>query len=855
MDQALAAIRASGSQLQRFVLDNGLICLVKEDHSAPVVAVQIWVGTGSIDEQEYLGAGLSHYLEHMIFKGTAKRKPGDITREINDAGGTINAYTSFDRTVFHTDMPSARWRVGLDVLSDAVMNASFPEDEWAREKDVILREFAMGRDDPQQVADRMLWETAFVAHPYRIPVIGFEDVFRTMTRQDLMVFFRRHYVPDNMMVVILGDIDSAEVAKAIRTTFAGFARRARAPVMHPAEPPQLAPRQARETGTYNLTRMNWAYHTVGLSHADAAALDVLATVTGNGQSSRLVQEIKEKAQLVHSISAWSYTPRAPGLFGFSATLDPKHERDVLPAIEAEVARWQRDGFSRDEVDKARRMVLTSSLSALQTMHGQANDFASGEFYAADPRFSETYIRRLDSITPDTLRDVARRYLAAENRTITILAPEGTGESTNRPAASSAPTMHRLAVAPAGIPLLVREDHRLPFVCFSVVMNGGLLSESEANNGITHLMSEMMVRGTGSRSALEIARTAESLGGSIGAFSGNNSFGLQARCMTPNADTFMELLADCLLHPSFPADEVEKEKVVQIAAIAEQYDRPFTIAQEALRESLFPGHPYRWSPLGTTNTVSAQSRTGLLEHYRRHVVAGNMVLAIFGDITPDAARALAERHLGRTPRDLPPAREFRASDPRLPARSVRRLPRQQAIILSGFRGVDLRDPRRDALEVLKTAMSGLSSELGDQVREKRGLAYYVGAYQRTDIEAGHFVIYAGTREDAVAGVEQIMSNEVARITREGLTDAELSRARNELIAAHDMSLQDNMELAMNCALNELYGLGYERVFDTPKRVAAVTGAAVREAAAAVLQTGRQAVSIVLPAAEPKAGGTR
>lgn len=258
-------LKASNQGICRLVLDNGLIVLLKEDRSAPLVAMQFWVGAGAIHEDENLGGGLSHYLEHMIFKGTPTRGPGQISKEIADAGGDINAYTSNDRTVFHATLPAERWQVGLDVLTDAIFNPAFPEDEWEREREVILREYDMGEDDPNRVFNKLAWETAFRVHPYRVPVIGWRDILVTMTRDDLMAYHRRHYSPDNMILAIAGDRPLAELETTVRERLADIPRRARQPEGIPAEPTQLAERVGRKTGAYEITRIAWVFHATDLA--------------------------------------------------------------------------------------------------------------------------------------------------------------------------------------------------------------------------------------------------------------------------------------------------------------------------------------------------------------------------------------------------------------------------------------------------------------------------------------------------------------------------------------------------------------------------------------------------------------
>ena len=841
----LHALRRSNEGVRRVLLDNGMIGLIKRDASAPVVAVQIWVGTGSVHEENHLGAGLSHYMEHMIFKGTPTRGPAEITKAIDEAGGEINAYTAQDRTVFHADLPGKNWKVGVDVLSDAVMNAVFPEEEWEREKDVILREFAMGYDSPEREMNKLLWSTAFRVHPYRLPVIGYEEIFRTITRDDLLAFFRRHYVPDNMIVAVVGDVEVAEVESYLRAVFQNFTRRTRAPVQVPQEPPQVAPREGRKTGAYEVTRGTLAWHTVDLSHPDAPALDVLAAVVGHGRSARLEVELKERRRLVHSIDAWSFTPREPGLFGLSFTCEPDQEADVLAALDEQLASWLTQPFAEEEIAKARRQTLVQELAQLQTASGQASSYASGEFYAGNPRFSEIYLQRLQAITPERLREVAARYLTPDNRSLAVLAPE------NPSAAAAAGEHHEPALnvqrleLSNGVPLIVREDRRLPFVYITAAFTGGLLAETETNNGAFALMSELLTRGTTTLTAEQLASEVETLGAGLSSFSGRSSFGLQGQALTSDINRLLDLLADCLLHPTFPLEELEKQRTLQLAGLRQQREQPMYVAQRALRETLFPHHPYRWDAAGQESTVSRLSREDMLALHAQYVGCSNMAISIFGDISAEEARALAESHFAGLPAGVGRVTHVDAEPPALPARKEQQEPREQAILLMAYPSFGARDARNDALSVLQKALSGLSSDLGIEIREKRGLVYFVGAFSLMALDPGFFAFYAGTQAAALPEVEQLINEQAQRLAKDGLREEEFRRAVEQLVAAQDMSLQNNADLATGCAINELYGLSYRYGLEQRERLERLTPQDVQRVAAQLLGADRQAVSVVKP----------
>jgi len=849
-DSALTILKQSNDRIQNFSLDNGMTLLIKEDHAAPVVSIQIWVGSGSIHEGNLLGGGLSHYVEHMIFKGTPSRKPGEIAKTIIGLGGELNAYTSLDRTVFFTDIPSRHWKTALDTLSDAVINAAFPEDEWQREKEVILREFSMGEDNPEHQIQELLFQTAYAVHPYRLPVIGLRDIFKSITREGLMDYYHRRYVPDNMVAVVVGDLNVQDAKESLTKAFSAFARKPIPPVFVPAEPIQTVPRQIRHSGPYKISRLMVAFHTVAISDKDAPALELLASITGGSQSSRLVQDIKENQKLVHDINASSFTMREPGLFVGGADRDPAKENEAMSAIQNAISSWAKTSFSRDEIEKARRIMLVGELTRLQTMHGQAASYAEGQLFMGDPRYAEAYLARLQAVTPADLQTVARKYLQPENRTTVILGPE-VKSTAALPAALNQPSEVAKKILSNGIPLIIREDHRLPFVYICAAFLGGVIAETEENNGITHMMSELLVRGTPNRSAPEIASTLEQLGIDLSPFSGYNSFGLRGQSLSGDANLLMDVMFDCLGQSSFPTNEIDKQKTIQLAAIEARKEQPMQVARETLDAMIFSGHPYRFSPIGGCESVARLDQTAIRNYYRRQLVSGNMVLSIFGDITTKEAEALAEKYTRRIRHDLAPARLSVSPKPSLPARIEKHEPREQCIVLFGFPGVGLADPRRDALLLLENAMSGMSSHLFETIREKRGLAYYASTSQRVGIDSGLFTIYAGTRADALPEVEKLFLSEIERVVNKGLEPEEIERARNMVTAEHDMGLQDNGNLAMVCALNELYQLGFDFEFTTQKRINAITPDQIKQAATSILSTNKLAISIVLPQTDTKA----
>ena len=307
---------------RKWVLPDGLTLIVKEDRSAPVASVQAWCGTGSIYEDDKLGAGLSHILEHMLFKGTKTQKASEIAQKIQDVGGYINAYTSFDRTVFWIDVPKDGVESAINILSDAMMNSTLPPEEYTKEQEVIRREFAMGFDDPDRMASLLLFATAYQKHPYRLPVIGEMEIYNQLTQEQVMQYYKSRYVPNNLTFIVVGDVDGEKIHEQLTNYFKNYPEKSLKPVFVPDEPPQLGLRQAHNEFPTELSRLSLAWHIPELTHPDVPALDLLSTILGEGRSSRLYRRVREQSGLAFSISAFSYTPGDPGLFGVDATVDP-----------------------------------------------------------------------------------------------------------------------------------------------------------------------------------------------------------------------------------------------------------------------------------------------------------------------------------------------------------------------------------------------------------------------------------------------------------------------------------------------------------------------------------------------------
>ena len=830
-------------------LDNGLSIIVREDHSAPVVSAQAWCMAGSIHEGKWLGAGLSHVLEHMLFKGTTTRPGSRIDQEVQEAGGYMNAYTSFDRTVFHIDVPNTGAKVALDVLCDIMQNATLPLDELAKEQQVILREMDMNTDDPGRRAARRLFETAYTRSPYRLTVIGYPDIFNELKPEDIRGYYQEKYSPNNVFYVVAGDVKPDEVVTQIREAYAKTKARALPPVVLPEEPRQTAPREVIEEAPIELGHFHFAWHIPELRHPDVPVLDVLAALLGHGRSSRLYQTVREQKGLVHALEAWTYSPGQPGLFGLSAMVDPDKFLAARDAMLEEVEKMKASAVPADELSKAVKQFVSATLATRKTMQGQAQDLGGSWLAANDLNFSQRYLAAVKRVTPADLQRVASKYLTPENRTLFSLLPAGTAPKPVLAAETSCDHPVQKFELANGLRLLVKEDHRLPFVEFRAVFKGGVLAETAQNNGVTQLTGKLLLKGTGRRSAEDIAREIESVGGNLDSYGGNNSFGVNAEVLSGDFQTGLDLLADVLLNPAFPTPALEREREVQLAAIRDQRDHLLQSASLAMRRALFGPAGYGLDALGTEASVQSIQVTDLKAFHAQLARPNNCVLAIYGDIATDQVKAAVERAFATWQPAPTPTVDCALWTGDSIKRVTETRDKKQAVLVIGYRGTTVRDADRYPLDLLHEACSDLGSRLFLRIREKLGLAYYVGAQNVVGLAPGYFAFYAGTAPDKAALVETELLKEAELLRAESLTPEELKRAKAKIIGQRKIARQDLGSFATANALDELYGLGYAYTDTEDARYEAVTGDQLQAVARKYLQPDALVISLVQPGSAP------
>ncbi len=844
--ESSALISFPPNTAQKWVLPDGLTVIVQEDHSAPVASVQAWCATGSVYEDQHLGAGLSHILEHMLFQGTKTRPANSIAQKIQDVGGYINAYTSFDRTVFWIDVPNDGVATALDILADAMMNSTLPPKEYTKEQEVIRREFAMGMDDPDRMATQLLLATAYQKHPYRLPVIGQIEIYNQLTRDQVMEYYKARYVPNNLTFIVVGDVNAQKVHDQLAAYFKDYPRKSLQPVYIPPEPPQLGRREAHNEFPTELTRLSLAWHIPEITNPDVPALDLLSTILGDGRSSRLYRRVREESGLAYGISAFSYTPGDPGLLGIDATVDPAKRDAALHLVLQIIGEIKKDGVRPEELTKAKKVVLSHQLNTLTTMRGQASDIGSNWLLTRNLNFSRDYLAAVQKVTPNDIRRVAQHYLTDENLTVTSLDPKGSRTAREEKAKPVEAGQIQKFELSNGLRVLVREDGRLPLVSINAVFRGGLLAETPETNGITRLMARCLLKGTKTRTAEQIADTIEAVGGSIGSNAGNNSFSVSAEVTQPDMKTALGLVSDILLNATMPEKAVAREKEVQLAGIKEDEEQLTTVARNILRDALFAHHPYALRSKGSPESVAHLSQKDLLAFRDRYLVAKNGVLAVFGNVKTEEVKQLLEKELGK----MKPGELALANPPSPPALEKKETveadrDKAQAVLMVGYPGASMFSPDRYALELIDEASSDLGSRFFIRIREKMGLAYYVGASEMQGLVPGLFAFYLGTDPQKLEPVKAALLDEIKKLADEGLTSEELARAKKKLIGQQQIANQSNDAFAYMTALDELYGLGFDHYKRLEEDVNAVTLDDVKRVAAKYFRDQPYVVATVRP----------
>lgn len=789
---------------------NGLTVLIKEDKSHPVVSLQYWVGTGSMNEGHWQGSGLSHLLEHLVFKGTENYSGQDLARKVQERGGHWNAYTSVNRTVYYIDGPAESWQIFLNLLTELVFCPTFPEEEVEREKEVVRREMAMYADDPDSVAYQLLMQTLYLKHPRRWPVLGEPASFDCLTRQDVLDYHASRYVPNNVVLSIAGDVDAAEILSHLELLVEDFKARPLNRELIPHEPHQFGSRTVRKEFAVPYSKLNLAWRLPCSGHPDTPALSALSSILGGGRSARFYEKFHDRLGLVYSIEVHSNQSESDeGAFTISMDVDRAQRDKVRDLVLQELRNLAEEDFMED-LKRVCKQTRVSRLRRRSSAAGVASEMGADWFGARNLNLSSEWQEAIERVTTEDLHRVCSTWLSAPNVTEVSLDPLGSNAVEEGGASSGAEAVMSEHVLGNGMKVVIREDHRLPLAYACLAFKGGCRAENEHDAGVTDLMSECLLKGTATRSAADIARFLEDIGGAINTSTGNNSLSVGCQILAEDLDAGLELMADVVMNPSFPEDAFLREKESFVADAEEDQEDPLSVAFRQERRVAYGHVSYGNAPSGTPESLSSLTVQDVRDQYERIICASNAVICISGDVRKEEVLPLLEKHLGGMRAGAPPVL---TPTPALQAgREVAVLDKQQAVLVVGMPGVDVASPEMAQALLFQSWCSDMAGPVFNSIREEAGLAYYASSSLFIGMDAGGICFYLGTSPEQLEEAGQRLEETLKMIYEHGMTEEELERTKASALSSRLLAMQSNGTLCQMLALDILFGLpldGFEQ----------------------------------------------
>jgi len=798
------------NQVRSWKLKNGLTVLFYPYTRRDVVTVKLCVKVGSVYETNKQ-AGITHLIEHMIFKGTKTLGPDEIAGAIEALGGYMNAFTSYDYTCYYAMGPVKIFKKAMEVLSEAVFHPYFPEKELQKEKQVVLEEMKMRLDNPMIVLMEDVLKATYKKLPYYRPIIGFEKTVEGFSRRNLLNYVNKYYAPENAVLTIVGDLNETQVKKLADEYFslipAKVVKRKKFPKeTYPKNPELVWVQRDVKDGYFMFTLPGASFRS-----DDAPLLDLLAQILGGGDSSRLYIKLKRELNLVTSIASSSFTPYGDGVIEIYGTCDPQNFKKVLEEVVKELKLIKENGVSEEELQRAKIQVLSSFIYSSETSEGLSSTLASFQLLRGTYKDILWYEKKIESATPNDIKSVAEKYLKLSKMVVGFLSPkkEFSVKEVREIIAKEAPKKASVFSLKNGLKVVLYPLHDIPTVAITIAFPGGLRFETKKTDGLFKALSLIWTRGTKNMSAEEIAEKVEDIGGSISGFSGRNTFGLKAVFLSSKIDEGLELFKDVLVNPTFPETECDKARPELISYILRQQDQPINLAINEFLEELFPQHSYGLNIAGNLKFYETFNSHTLKEAYEKFANPKTATLVIAGDFDPFTVKEWLETNLGNwrkeeklnveeEPSPIPPEEHFK---------KIKKDTYQTQILL-GFQTPGLDSSERFALEVLNSALTGQEGRLFKVLREEKALAYAVTSFLVFYPKASAFIFYIGCSPDkekeAIEGFWQILDY----IYKHGLTKEEIQKAKNKLIGNLELGLQSNIAISEDMAVNQVLGLGWD-----------------------------------------------
>lgn len=843
---------------------SGLTVVQRSLVTAPVVAVQLWVGVGSAFETD-AQRGIAHVHEHLVFKGTEKRGVGVIAADIEAAGGSINAWTSLEETVYHVVLPADAGALGVDVLLDGALRTQFDEEELAKELEVIREEIRRGDDVPQRSHVEKLFESAWGEHGYGQRVIGSIESVSAFDAQALRTFHQRWYHPKNMTLVVVGDCTQEDVKKWVDASMPTLPASDFEGESVAAPPPLSTQMPIIEYRVVENARVTIAFQGPSQSHPDHPAIELLCTLLAGNNSSVLYDRLVRSDGL--AISAWSdsLALQNAGLVLAGATFAPEASiHDVLRILGEELA----DVAARVRVDdliRAKRSFESSHLMTEATVQGRANAYGNGSLHHGEPQWQKAWMEQLRLVTLDDIRRVARSYLQPKNIRIVAQLPlemqpleirtsslldafeDGFYKAQKKAVRRTPPDSqgYELLSLDNGIQLIMQREPTLPIFSMAIGTASGIDADPEALAGRATMMAGLLTCGNERLNTQALERALDELGCVATSNAGQETTVFSMRALSSEQRASIELAQWCWFESNFPDAEVERAKRVRLRAIKQQEEHPEFLARRALRQTFFPNHPYARNSRGTDESVEAIQRDALVQAHQQMTHPEAMVVSVVGDVDVDALVDQlsgwgASTHDAIVPVVVPTVPAWpRAQRVQIPHQ------RKQAVVYVAYPGIAHSDPDSATLSVLSAILSGQGGRLFQTLREQRSMAYSVGMssdrFAQSGIVYGRMETSPEKIEDAIQG----MREELQRVCVEKLSHEDVARAKARIAGQTQVGLQLGTTRAAITMRDTLLGRGYRYGLDFAERVREVDSSAIRALAQRLFLADHEVIVVARP----------
>jgi zinc protease len=867
----------------KFQLKNGMKVIMVESHKSPVVSIQMWVRTGSADEKKG-EEGISHFIEHLVFKGTRKFKVGEIASMIEGSGGELNAYTSFDQTVFYVTISKEFVDTGLEAISEMMGFPLFDETEINNEREVVIEEIKRGQDSLGRRASQLLFSTAFEKHPYGVPVIGFEKNIRELPVKKIKRYYSERYCPQNMFLVVAGDFKQKEMKTKVVSKFSEFKKYKIRKISRKKESIQKKAKIKVEKSNFEQSICYFAWRVPSLKHKDIPALDVLSMVLGAGDSSRLVQKLRIENPIVNSVGSSVFSPQDEGLFVVSIGYHKENLESALKGIFETIEKLFIVPPSSEEITRAVISLEADKFYSEETVDGIARSVGSQEFAAKDLKFQEKYLKAIQKVDAKAILKTAKKYLLPEKLIATAITndnpkivqnsleemiseykikfksiklesikPKTVKKIKNKKISSllgsNTKEIEKINLK-NGITVLFRESNETHMVSARAAFLGGLRNESDSDGGLTELLTRTWMTGTANRNEMQIYNEIESVAASISPIAGRNTIGLGLDSLSTFEDKGREIFLDILTQPLFGEESIEREKEVQTREIKQKYDNPSNVAGREFVANIFKGHPYSRDLLGTESSLKSISKAKVLRHWNLISNRKNLTVMVSGKI--NKAKWIKDLEavgsaLGSSERF---EKKFTIPDLSSSNHLFIESKKEQSHVMYGFPGLTITDPQKYALQIMQSILAGQGGRLFIELRDKNSLAYSVAPIHMEGLECGYFGAYIGCSPEKVKKAISMMTEQFNRLADEPVNAEELKRAQRYLVGRHDIDLQRNSAVASAVLYEDIYGIDYNETFNIAEKYFAVTADQIRSLAQKIFK--HQSLQVVVGPENPFKG---